>query len=279
MTESIAPTPHPDLKIISSRVYRGPNVWHYEPAIQLVVDLGVLEDFPTNMLPGFADALVERLPGLAEPHLQPRPARRVRRAAARGHLGRARGRACRAATAAGRRTRHAARQDPPGQGRARPLQRDLRLQRRVGRPGRRRAGRPAGQRPDRARPGVRLRGRAGALHRPRRADRIRSLHPGDRRRGGQPGHPLSPAEHRVAGPARPGRPPEADPGDHDLADLLGRGRHRQQQGAHPERCCRPPDCRCPSRRRCGPSTTPSGWPTGPAIPWCSSRWTATTAAA
>ena len=57
-------TPKPDLRIISSRVYRGPNVWHYEPAIQLVVDLGVLEDFPTNKLPGFADALVERLPGL-----------------------------------------------------------------------------------------------------------------------------------------------------------------------------------------------------------------------
>jgi hypothetical protein len=56
------PTPTPDLKIISSRVFRGPNIWHYEPVIQLVVDLGVLEDFPTNQLPGFADALVERLP-------------------------------------------------------------------------------------------------------------------------------------------------------------------------------------------------------------------------
>ena len=63
--ESTEPTPQPDLRILSSRVYRGPNVWHYEPAIQLVVDLGVLEDFPTNKLPGFADALVERLPGLA----------------------------------------------------------------------------------------------------------------------------------------------------------------------------------------------------------------------
>jgi cyanophycin synthetase len=64
VTESVALTPHPDLKIISSRVFRGPNVWHYEPAIQLVVDLGVLEDFPTNKLLGFPDALVERLPGL-----------------------------------------------------------------------------------------------------------------------------------------------------------------------------------------------------------------------
>src|SRR3954467_3835176 len=63
--ENSQPTPKPDLKILSSRVYRGPNLWHYEPAIQLVVDLGVLEDFPTDKLPGFADALVDRLRGLA----------------------------------------------------------------------------------------------------------------------------------------------------------------------------------------------------------------------
>ena len=64
MTEPASATPRPDLRVLSERVYRGPNVWHYEPAIQLVVDLGVLEDFPTNLIPGFADALVERLPGL-----------------------------------------------------------------------------------------------------------------------------------------------------------------------------------------------------------------------
>ena len=64
MTQSVTPTPAPDLKIISSRVFRGPNIWHYEPAIQLVVDLGVLEEFPTNKLPDFPDGLVERLPGL-----------------------------------------------------------------------------------------------------------------------------------------------------------------------------------------------------------------------
>ena len=62
---SPAPSPHPDLRILSSRVYRGPNVWHYEPAIQLVVDLGVLEDFPTTCCPASPTRLVERLPGLA----------------------------------------------------------------------------------------------------------------------------------------------------------------------------------------------------------------------
>ncbi|MGI8457041.1 MAG: cyanophycin synthetase [Propionibacteriaceae bacterium] len=55
----------PDLKIISTRVFRGPNLWHYEPAIQLVVDLGVLEDFPTNLLAGFTERLLAALPGLS----------------------------------------------------------------------------------------------------------------------------------------------------------------------------------------------------------------------
>ncbi|MGD7787177.1 cyanophycin synthetase [Propionibacteriaceae bacterium Y1700] len=56
--------PAPELRIVQHRVFRGPNVWHYDRAIQLVVDLGVLEDHPTNTLPGFTEALVEALPGL-----------------------------------------------------------------------------------------------------------------------------------------------------------------------------------------------------------------------
>ncbi|HET7474429.1 MAG TPA: cyanophycin synthetase [Dermatophilaceae bacterium] len=55
----------PELRIVESRVYRGPNVWSYEPAVHLVVDLGVLEGYPTDTLPGFADGLLELLPGLA----------------------------------------------------------------------------------------------------------------------------------------------------------------------------------------------------------------------
>lgn len=58
--------PSPDLTILSTRVFRGPNVWHHAPVIQLVVDLGVLEDYPTSRLPGFPDRLLEALPGLAE---------------------------------------------------------------------------------------------------------------------------------------------------------------------------------------------------------------------
>ncbi|MEP6648814.1 MAG: cyanophycin synthetase [Lapillicoccus sp.] len=58
----------PDLTIVESRVYRGPNFWSYEQAIHLVVDLGVLEGHPSNTIPGFADRLVELLPGLRRHH-------------------------------------------------------------------------------------------------------------------------------------------------------------------------------------------------------------------
>ena len=61
-----AAQPQPDLTIRSTRVYRGPNVWSYHQAIHLVVDLGTLEDFPTDRLPGFTDRLLELLPGLVE---------------------------------------------------------------------------------------------------------------------------------------------------------------------------------------------------------------------
>ena len=66
MTDRSAPAgpARPDLTIVESRVYRGGNIWSYEPAIHLVVDLGSLEDYPTDTLPGFTDGLLELLPGL-----------------------------------------------------------------------------------------------------------------------------------------------------------------------------------------------------------------------
>lgn len=58
--------PSPDLAILETRVYRGANVWSYDKAIHLVVDLGSLEDHPSNTLPGFNDHLVRMLPGLRD---------------------------------------------------------------------------------------------------------------------------------------------------------------------------------------------------------------------
>jgi cyanophycin synthetase len=60
--------PRPELKIVNRRVYRGPNYWSYEPAINLTVELGVLEDWPTDRIEGFTDRLLELLPGLASHH-------------------------------------------------------------------------------------------------------------------------------------------------------------------------------------------------------------------
>ena len=58
--------PKPELTVIETRVYRGPNYWSYEPAIKLLVDLGILEHFPTNTLTGFTEALLEMLPGVGQ---------------------------------------------------------------------------------------------------------------------------------------------------------------------------------------------------------------------
>ena len=68
-------SPQPDLAILETRVYRGPNLWSYEPSMHLVVDLGSLEDYPSDVLPGFVDGLVEALPGVA------------RHSCSRGHRG------------------------------------------------------------------------------------------------------------------------------------------------------------------------------------------------
>ncbi len=58
--------PEPTLRIVETRVLRGPNYWAREPVIRQVVDLGVLEEFPSNTIPGFVDALVELLPTLED---------------------------------------------------------------------------------------------------------------------------------------------------------------------------------------------------------------------
>jgi len=59
-----AESPRGSLRILETRVYRGPSYWSYDLAIKLVVDLGVLEAFPSNTIPGFVDGLLELLPGV-----------------------------------------------------------------------------------------------------------------------------------------------------------------------------------------------------------------------
>ena len=55
------------MKILSTNVFVGPNVWASFPVIRHVIDLGVLEDWPSAKIGApFIDALIEALPGLAE---------------------------------------------------------------------------------------------------------------------------------------------------------------------------------------------------------------------
>ena len=60
------PKLRPDLRIVETQVFRGPNYWSYDPCIRLLVDLGVLEDWPSNTIPGFVEGLLAMLPGVGE---------------------------------------------------------------------------------------------------------------------------------------------------------------------------------------------------------------------
>ena len=55
-----------DMVIRRMTYLRGPNVWTYRPVIEAIVDIGELEDYPSNTLPGFYERLTAWLPGLIE---------------------------------------------------------------------------------------------------------------------------------------------------------------------------------------------------------------------
>ena len=45
---------------------RGPNIWTYRPVLEVWLDIGVLEDSPSNTIPGFYERLTAWLPTLVE---------------------------------------------------------------------------------------------------------------------------------------------------------------------------------------------------------------------
>jgi cyanophycin synthetase len=50
---------------------RGPNIWTYRPVIEALIDIGELEDFPSNLLPGFNDRIKAWLPQMIEHRCTP----------------------------------------------------------------------------------------------------------------------------------------------------------------------------------------------------------------
>jgi cyanophycin synthetase len=63
------------IRVLERGVYRGPHVYGPIPMVRIRLDLGAMEAFPSNALPGFADALLAELPALAD------------HACSRGHAG------------------------------------------------------------------------------------------------------------------------------------------------------------------------------------------------
>src|SRR3954470_7759323 len=55
-----------DIEILRVTHLRGPNIWTYRPVIEAWLDIGELEDFPSNTLPGLYERLLAWLPGLVE---------------------------------------------------------------------------------------------------------------------------------------------------------------------------------------------------------------------
>ncbi len=53
-----------DIGILRATHLRGPNIWTYRPVIEALLDIGALEDTPSNQLPGLYERLTAWLPGL-----------------------------------------------------------------------------------------------------------------------------------------------------------------------------------------------------------------------
>lgn len=56
------------IEIIDVLSLRGPNIWTYRPVLEAWVDIGDLEDFPSNTIPGFYERLTAWLPSLVDHH-------------------------------------------------------------------------------------------------------------------------------------------------------------------------------------------------------------------
>ena len=57
-----------DIQLLRTTYLRGPSVWTYRPVLEVWLDLGELEDYPSNKIDGFTQRLTAWLPGLVEHH-------------------------------------------------------------------------------------------------------------------------------------------------------------------------------------------------------------------
>lgn len=55
-----------DIELLRVTYLHGPNIWTYRSVVEAWVDIGELEDFPSNTIPGFPERLAAWLPSLAD---------------------------------------------------------------------------------------------------------------------------------------------------------------------------------------------------------------------
>lgn len=56
------------IRVLRVSYLGGPNIWTYRPVLECWLDIGELEDLPSNQLPGLYERLTAFLPGLVEHH-------------------------------------------------------------------------------------------------------------------------------------------------------------------------------------------------------------------
>ena len=60
-----------DIQFLRITYLRGPNIWTYRSVMEALIDIGELEDFPSNLLPGFNERLKAWLPQMIEHYCTP----------------------------------------------------------------------------------------------------------------------------------------------------------------------------------------------------------------
>src|SRR3978361_599396 len=67
-TSNVSMTRFADIRLLRTNYFEGPNIWTYRPVLEVWLDLGRLEDFPSNTIDGFTARLTTLLPALIEHH-------------------------------------------------------------------------------------------------------------------------------------------------------------------------------------------------------------------
>jgi len=60
-----------NIEFLRMTYLRGPNIWTYRSVMEALIDIGELEDFPSNLLPGFNERLKAWLPQMIEHRCTP----------------------------------------------------------------------------------------------------------------------------------------------------------------------------------------------------------------